>query len=247
MHRHRKIRELIGENYVYAAVLHRFGINFYLYPEETLAQTCSCLGLKVNVVVEKLESVNKYPDEKIPELRNYPISLVIEYLKHAHFKFVKHKLPYLAGLISGLPSTEEPLSMTSDLKFIFPIFVHDFIEHIYAEEDTLFYYALKLEKATKPSSIPSKLYFDIENHSIQKHALDHHQHGGEMEGIRLITNNYILPNKDNLHLYVVLKELESFEKDLKTHACIEDEIFFPKAIALEKQVLNQLQQLSKYN
>ena len=35
---------------------------------------------------------------------------------------------------------------------------------------------------------------------------------------------------------VVYAELQSFERELKTHAKIENEILFPKALMLEKQV-----------
>ena len=123
-----------------------------------------------------------------------------------------------------------------DLKIVFPLFVEDFIEHIYEEEDTLFHFILALEKASKGNFSPGKLYYLLEKNSVQKFALEHEAHDDEMEGIRKITRNYgLLPNAP-LHVKVIYNELKAFEKSLMTHARIENEILFPKAMAIEGKV-----------
>ena len=88
-----RIRDLVDQNNVHAYVLYYFGIKFYEYSEQTLDQVCSHLGLKVEQVVKELESPTENFQEADLPLISYPIDLIIEYLKHAHFTFVKHKLP----------------------------------------------------------------------------------------------------------------------------------------------------------
>ena len=231
-----RIAELVDQNYVHAYVLFYFGIKFYEYSELTLEQVCQQRGLKVEQVVKELEYPTHLQEADLP-LVSYPIDLIIEYLKHSHFLFIKHKLPYIVRCVESFKAlSEEHMNIERDLKVVFPLFVEDFIEHIYEEEDTLFNYILALERASKGHYVPSKLYYLLEKNSVQKFAMEHEAHDDEMEGIRKITKNYALDHKAPLHIKVIYNELTSFEKSLITHARIENEILFPKAMAIENKV-----------
>jgi regulator of cell morphogenesis and NO signaling len=243
----KRIADLVDQNYVHAYVLFYFGIRFYEYSEYTLEQVCQKQGLKVDQVVKELESPTHLQETDLP-LVSYPIDLIIEYLKHSHFLFIKHKLPYIARLVESFKAHhDEYVPIERDLKLVFPLFVEDFIEHIYEEEDTLFHYILALEKASKGSYIPGRLYYLLEKNSVGKFAMEHEAHDDEMEGIRKITRNYTLGPNAPLHVKVIYSELTSFEKSLITHARIENEILFPKAMATESKVRKAFFEKSAFN
>jgi regulator of cell morphogenesis and NO signaling len=234
--KNKSIGQLVDENYVHAYVLFYFGIQFDEYSELTLEQICIKKGLKVEQVIRELESPTHLKEADLP-LISYPIDLIIEYLKHSHFLFIKHKLPYIAKMVDNFKAEQEEYKLVErDLKLVFPLFVEDFIHHIYEEEDTLFRYIKALERASKGSYMPTRLFYLIEKHSIQKFAMDHEVHDDEMEGIRKITKDYELKQGAPLQIKVIYNELKEFEKSLITHARIENEILFPKALALEKKV-----------
>jgi len=241
----KRISEIVDENYAYASVLYYFGIKFYDYDEKTLEQVCQERGLDVNQVIHNLESANSN-DEEYPALSPLPIEVVVEYLKHTHFIFVKERLPYLSKLIKNLPA-HEYTSIVEDLQFIFPLFVEDLIYHIYQEEDELFSYVMSLHTALREPHYTNRLYFDLEKYSIQDFAISHDVDDDEMKGIRQITNNYSTKGIESLHLRVVYAELQHFEKELQTHASVENEILFPKALMLEKQVRKFFKDKSRLN
>jgi len=244
----KKISELVEENYVYASVLHHFGIQFYDYSEKTLHQVCKDKGISGNALINGLESATSPEEPEDVALVEYPVELVIEYLKHAHYLFVKTKLPYMASLVTGLPTISGRFEdIIKDLKFVFPLFVEDFIHHIHEEEDNLFNYVMLLKKVTFNNYNPSQVYYEMEKYSIQQHAINHDIHDDEMKGIRNITNDYSLDTNAPLHIQVVYAELQAFEKSLTTHARIEDEILFPKALVLEREAKNILQQRMRFN
>jgi regulator of cell morphogenesis and NO signaling len=231
-----RISELVDQNYVHAYVLFYFGIRFYEYSTLTLDQVCKQRGLKVEQVIREMESPTHLQEADLP-LVSYPIDLIIEYLKHSHFLFIKHKLPYIARLVESFKANHADYqAVERDLKIVFPLFVEDFIEHIYQEEDTFFSFIQALERATKGNCIPTKLYYLLEKNSVQKFAMEHEAHDDEMEGIRNITKDYVLNANAPLHVKVLYNELKEFEKSLITHARIENEILFPKAMALENKV-----------
>ena len=232
----RRIEELVDENYVHAYVLHYFGIKFYDYSEHTLEEVCKERGLLLEHVVKEMESPLYLKELDIP-LVSFPLDLILAYLKHSHYLYLKYKLPYIVSLVDNFkPFHPEYLSIAKDLKIVFPLFVEDFIQHIHQEEDTLFTYIKILDQALKEPLNPSKLYYHFEKNSIQKFAMEHEVHDDEMKGIRLITHQYRTNPGTPLHVKVIYNELMEFESSLHAHATIENEILFPKALALENQV-----------
>ena len=232
----KRISELVNQNYVHGYVLYYFGVRFYEYSEHTLEQVCKERSLKIEQVIRELEAPS-YLKETELALGGYPVDLIIEYLKHAHFLFIKHKLPYIARLVESFKANHADFTnLEKDLKFVFPLFVEDFIHHIYEEEDTLFNYIRLLERALKGKCNLSMLYYQLEKNSVHKFAVEHEAHDDEMEGIRRITRNYSLEPSAPLHIRVIFQELKEFEKSLTTHARIENEVLFPRAMALENRV-----------
>ncbi len=244
----KRIKDLVDQNNVHAYVLYYFGIKFFEYSEQTLEQVCIDKGLKVEQVLRELESPTENFQEADLPLISYPIDLILEYLKHAHFTFVKQQLPYIAKLVESFKANHPDFDrVEKDLKELFPLFLEDFIHHIYEEEDTLFGYIRVLERASKGNYNPTQLYYMLEKNSLQRFAMEHEAHDDEMQGIRRITNNYDVGNNAPLHVKVIYSELTAFEKSLKTHARIENEILFPKAMMLENKVKNLFEEKVKYN
>lgn len=246
--RYRRIAELVDQDNLRAHVLYSFGIKFFEFPEHTLEQVCHEMGLVVDSVIRELESpAQNFKGDDLP-LMSYPVDLIMEYLKHAHFLFVKHKLPYIGRLVESFKANhEEYETVEKDLKTLFPLFLEDFIHHIYEEEDTLFNYIKLLEKASKGHYNPSKLYHMMEKHSLQKCAMEHEAHDDEMQGIRRITKDYHISPNAPLHVKVIYSELMSFEKVLQEHARVENEILFPKAMAMENEVKRKFFEKARFN
>jgi regulator of cell morphogenesis and NO signaling len=243
----KRISELVDQNYVHAYVLFYFGIRFYEYSEHTLEQVCKERKLKVEQVIRELESPTYLKEAELP-LISYPIDLILQYLKHSHFLFIKHKLPYIARLVESFKANHDDYQVIErDLKIVFPLFVEDFIQHIYEEEDTLFSFIQTLEKAARGKYIPTKLYWLMEKNAMQRFAIDHEAHDDEMQGIRRITKDYSVTPECPLHIRVLYNELKEFERSLITHARIENEILFPKAMALENEVKKMLAERVKLN
>ena len=237
------IDSLVDENFVYAKVLGFFGVEFYNNRGKTLSEICQ----ENNLNEERIKDVlSKVEHEKVSadELKKYPARLIIEYLRHSHQLFIKDRLPYILKLINAV-SDEKPSAMISDLKFVMPIFIEDFIGHIYEEEDRLFNYVSKLEKMVNSNDTPTN--FSLNSFSIQEFALHHSDSDDEMKGIRGITDQYKLEEIEDIHVRVILQELQQFDHELELHANIENLILFPKALALEKKAALLLSSNSSLN
>jgi regulator of cell morphogenesis and NO signaling len=228
------IGDLVDQNHEYAEVLFYFGIHFLNYTHKTLDQVCSEKGLSAVQVIRALENPEK---EGPPSLASCPLDLMIEYLRHTHHQFVKRQLPYLRELIRDVkPADARSQGILHDLRLAFPLFIQDFVQHIYEEEDSLFHYINLLMKAARGRPFRmAELYYAMEQHSIQHFAIDHRAMDDEMAGIRAITDNYTPPARADLGMRILFRQLLAFEQKLKTHARVEDEILLPKALILENE------------
>ena len=66
---------------------------------------------------------------------------------------------------------------------------------------------------------------------------EHEKAGEDMQAIRTLTNNFTLPQGACNSYQILFKKLAEFENDLFNHVHLENNILFPKAIALEKEII----------
>src|SRR5690606_27613087 len=99
-------------------------------------------------------------------------------------------------------------------------------EHMAKEEEILFPAIKSLVSNQLPSQQSIKL--------IIKLMHDEHDHAGEdLKYLRTITDNYTLPADACNSYNYLFEKLKEFEDDLFKHIHLENNILFPKAVALE--------------
>jgi regulator of cell morphogenesis and NO signaling len=225
------------------------GINFMHYPEHSLEEVCRMHNLASESVLCDLQ---KWPQLRnkpsVEELSELPLDLLLAFLQNSHQRFLWRRLPYMREIVENLNEQEfNHPGLISDIKLIFPIFAEDFIHHIHDEEDNLFRYVNDLYDEFKSPCNPGKLYFRSSGISLHELAKEHSCEDDEMKGIRELTNNYTLPKNASLNLKVIFAELKSFEKELRRHARIENELLFPKAVRLERLLNTRINKTSRLN
>jgi len=244
-----KIKDLVSENHNFASVLHFFGIRFYQNPEVTLEEVCHEKSIDLRSVVKGLEAANFRTAPLLDgHLHDLPVELLIAYLQKAHRSFIRHKLPYMSELIAQIaPERFDHPEIAKDLKFVFPIFAEDFVQHIYEEEKNSFGHIEMLQKAASGDFDPCTLFESLQGCSIEKMMEEHLEDDDEMQGIRELTNNYEVTPGTGIYTKVVYKELQNFEEDLKVHSCIENDILLPKAAELERKAALLLAKKAQMN
>lgn len=229
-----------------AQALFMFGVKYFDYESSTFEQVCLEHGVKavdVHKKFEQLAIMNRYD----VSLDKVPVPVLIHYLKDNHRIYIKEKLPYILALIEGINETNfSNQVIAKDLQFIFPVFIEDFIKHIYEEEDTLFSYILSLHQFVQNGAKHSYIAHQINQQSINEYAISH-DHDHEMEGLRSLTNYYHISKDASVHEKIVLQELHQFDQELHLHAKIEDEILFLKGLQLEIESRRKLSHFTKLN
>lgn len=241
------VGDLVSENYVFASVLHYFGISFYQYPTESLEMVCKKHRVHSSQLITELESWAQRKEPTNEELYLNPIEVLVAYLKKKHYYFVRQELPFLSNIISGIDPEPKFASLMADLRIMFPLFVEDFIHHIHEEESRLFKRIELLQDIEENRFSLIDAITILERDPVHLLADQHEIHDDEMEGIRKLTADYSLEEDAPLTMKVLYHELQNFEQELRIHAKIEDELLFPKAVELEREALRQFKKKTRKN
>ena len=96
----------------------------------------------------------------------------------------------------------------------------------------------RLEEVERTGKKTAKLKPDSIENVIGTMNDEHDGEGERFRAIAKLTNNYTVP-ADGCNTYRVgLEKLKAFEADLHRHIHLENNILFPKALELEKKVVN---------
>ena len=240
-----RVFDIVSNDFKYAKALNSFGIDFYKHYDLTIDQICKKKGLSSNSIHGYRVAMDETFDLDVRTLESSPLNLVIEYLKHNHSYFIKNKLPYIKSLISSLSLENKKFNFFNDLKFIFPLFYEDFVDHILEEEKYIFSYIQKLYHL-EDSKSHAKIFFEMKKISLKDIAKEHLEEDSEMAEIRGLTSDYSYENIENLHLKVIFQELQAFDKELEIHSEIENSIL-SRALDLEKNIADKIRNISFLN
>ncbi|MDR1981984.1 MAG: hemerythrin domain-containing protein [Tannerellaceae bacterium] len=217
-----KMSDLICDNYPMVLVMNRFGIALG-FEERNIGEVCRQNGVDTCTfltVVNFLIEAKAAPVENVGKC--FSMEALITYLHNAHDYFLKFRLP---GLRSKL--TEAIEDCPADVAFVITKFFDEYVDevnkHMMYEEKTVFPYVRGLLKGK-----------DGSKYNISIFRKRHDQI--EMKIIEL--KNLLLkyyPGKGNNLLNSVLFDIFATEQDLSTHNLVEDYLFIPAILELEKR------------
>jgi regulator of cell morphogenesis and NO signaling len=105
------------------------------------------------------------------------------------------------------------------------------------EEQMLFPYIKSLVNAKRKGGAFAPPPFGTAQNPIRMMEAEHRAAGDELYAVRSLSKNYTPPDDACTTYRVSFKELQQFEEDLHRHVHLENNILFPKAIALEQELM----------
>jgi regulator of cell morphogenesis and NO signaling len=152
---------------------------------------------------------------------------------NTHHSYVKKYLPEIRGYAAKVAKVHggaHPELAT--IQTLVETLNAELLGHLHKEEAILFPFIKRLVKV-EPGQNAFSPFGTIQN-PISVMELEHETAGGILEKIRALTNNYTLPADACASYSLLYRMLDEFENDLHTHVHLENNILFPKALALEK-------------
>ena len=224
-----KMSDLICDNYTLLQVLSRFGLPLG-FGDQTVTEVCNQHQVDCATFLAVVNFVAEESDRMATEeVKELSIPSLMSYLHQAHHYFLDFQFPTIrCKLIEALDSSspnEAPLNEVSFLIIqFFDAYVAEVRKHMAFEDQNVFSYVEKLLAGQVTGG-----------YRISKFARNHDQIDSKLTDLKNILIKYYPAKKNNPLLNATLFDIFSCEKDLISHNRVEDFLFVPAVLSLEKE------------
>lgn len=217
-------------------VFEKLGIDYCCGGHRTLADACVKAKVPVEQVTTSLAQAGAAPEEDA-NWSTTSLTTLIQHIVEKHHIFTKDELPRLEKLMNKVCTVHG--AQHPELLQLQPVFLalkQELEPHLFKEEQVLFPYVTKLEAAfTKGSLIPMSCFGTVQN-PVRMMMLEHEAAGDLLKEMRTITQDYAVPADVCMSYQTLYQALADLEADLHQHIHLENNLLFPKALAMEQGI-----------
>ncbi|MFA4924489.1 MAG: hemerythrin domain-containing protein, partial [Ignavibacteriaceae bacterium] len=175
-------------------------------------------------------------DTSLINFNNMELDKLVDYIIETHHSFVKEKLPFITELGNKVVNAHgEHHPEVKEIAELFRGVKVEFEGHLVKEEMILFPQIKKLAEVKRGSAQYQRPPFGTIANPIRVMEAEHENAGAAFDSIKQLAQNYNPPADACNTFKVYYAELENFENDLHKHVHLENNILFPKSLAVEKE------------
>lgn len=234
------LAQIVTGNHRTAAVFEKYHLDFCCKGKRSLEQACAEQDIAVEEVLNELNtaSQNASPNGQAAfPFDELGLSQLADYIVSSHHVYVKNELPQLLGYTQKVASKHGQRHPELLKIFELVVAVKEEMElHMQKEEQVLFPRIKEIEKLAQQPEGNYKLSISYLQGPVTVMEQEHDHAGSLLEEIRVLSNNYQAPADACTTYQLTYASLKAFEMDLHQHVHLENNILFPKAIALAQKV-----------
>lgn len=218
-----KMSDLICGNYALLQVMSRFGLSLG-FGDKTVQEVCRSNGVDCTTFLAVVNFMTEENNRMADDVRNLSIPALMNYLKQAHHYFLDFSLPTIRRkLIEAIDCSAQNEVAFLILKF-YDAYVAEVRKHMDYEDMNVFIYVENLLSGGETGNFHISLF-----------ARRHDQIDAKLTELKNIIIKYYPANGNNYLLNAVLFDIFSCEQDLASHCRVEDYMFVPAVLRLEKE------------
>lgn len=220
-----------------AAVFKKYGLDFCCGGKKTVKEACAEKGLDVTQVEKELQQADTIPASRPLPYNEWEPGFLADYIVNTHHSYVRQTLPDLvtyANKVAQVHGDQHPELHT--IKGLVNSINEELSHHMVKEEEILFPFIKQLSKAKSSGQALEKPHFGSVENPVRMMEAEHESAGQDLEQIRELSENYSLPADACASYKLLFSLLEEFEGDLHIHIHLENNILFPKALKMEKEL-----------
>ena len=232
------VRELALENPAATRVFEKLGIDYCCGGGKSLEEACRAANLPIGEVVGSLKAAEEVAQVARPnrDWQKEPLADLIAHIKNTHHKYVREELAGLGPLFDKVCSVHgknhsELLAMHATFQGL----AQELTMHMMKEERVLFPYIARMEESViqKEPVLPAP--FGSVQNPVAMMIHEHDPAGNALRALREASDGYSAPPDACVSFRTLYQALAAFEADLHQHIHLENNILFPRAVALEQR------------
>jgi len=230
------LSEIVREQFQIASVFEKYNLDYCCNGKRSLQKACEEENVPVDKIVEDIKNIYSQKINML-DFNNIKLYQLAEYIVYTHHSYIKKEIPQILSYLEKV-STKHG-KRYNELYKISELFVdlsNELTHHMHSEETILFPRIKQLEQnGFEP--IP----FDITHYQYLELPIIDMEDDDEdaditMAKIKRLTNNYTPPADACTTFKLLYSSLHAFEIDLHQYVHLENNILFPKALILEKEI-----------
>lgn len=228
------IGEIAAKDLRKAEVFKKYGLDFCCGGKKTLKEACNEKGIDAAVIEKELMQADTIKISRPLPYDEWSLDFLADYIIQTHHSYIRKTLPdirYYADKVYKVHGSVHP-----ELKHVQQLVeeIHaELTSHMMKEERILFPYIKKLAATDGSEYFVEQKSFGTVQNPINMMELEHELVGHNMQELRKQTKDYTLPDDACASYSLLYRMLKEFEDDLFIHIHLENNILFPKAVALE--------------
>jgi len=227
------LAQIVNNNHQAASVFEKYHLDFCCKGKRSLEQACTEQELSISKVTEDLENIITKDNNSTVDFEKMNLAQLADYIVQAHHAYVKNEMPQIYAYLDKVSSKHG--ERHPELHKIFQIFTavkEEMDGHMKKEELILFPRIKELEKLADNENSNLQLSITYLQSPITVMEQEHDHAGNLLNEIRILSNDYTPPQDACTTYRLSFAALKAFELDLHQHVHLENNILFPKAIEI---------------
>jgi regulator of cell morphogenesis and NO signaling len=230
------VRDLVQEFPSATRVFEKLGIDYCCGGKRPLEEACNAANLSVAQVLDSLEAAEKAAQIS-PDARDWqtePLAELVAHISNTHHKYTREEMSRLGPLFAKVCSVHgKNHPELNNMRAVFHGLAQELTMHMMKEEKMLFPYIVRMEEAViqKEPILPPP--FGSVQNPVTMMEHEHDNAGEALRALREMTGGYTVPPDACISYQTLYHALAEFEADLHQHIHLENNILFPRAIAME--------------
>jgi regulator of cell morphogenesis and NO signaling len=232
------VRELALENPAATRIFEKLGIDYCCGGNQSLELACERAHLSVDQVIDSLEMAEEssLATKAVHVWTTEPLSDLASYITNTHHKYTREEIARLRPLLLKVCSVHgKNHSELFSIQTSFEGLAQELTMHMMKEEKVLFPYIVRIEEASIEGSPFVPAPFGTVQNPIAMMVHEHDTAGNALQAMREASKNYQVPPDACISYETLFNALHDFEADLHQHIHLENNILFPRAVAIEER------------
>jgi regulator of cell morphogenesis and NO signaling len=233
----KSVRELALENPSTTRVFEKLGIDYCCGGNKSLEDACRNANLNLHEVLEALQKADQ-PAHNMQKDRVWqvePLAALVAHIQNIHHQYTREEIARLAPLfdkVCSVHGNNHPELL--QIRLVFQSLAQELSEHLMKEEMILFPYIVRMEAAVSGNKPIAGAPFGSVQNPVSMMENEHESAGNALRAMRQASHGYFAPSDSCVSYQTLYKALAAFEADLHRHIHLENNILFPRAVALER-------------
>ena len=224
---------VVATDYRTADIFTKYGIDYCCGGQKTIGRACTEQGISLEVLMEEVTQTIESGGSS-EKYNHWALDFLADYIVNQHHSYAKDMIPRLSAMAKTVVEVHgEGHPELYTIGAIWQTISGELVMHMQKEELMLFPYIRRLVRSTQEGMLIQPPTFGSAAELIHLMEEEHQSAGDQLATLAELSSGFT-PPVDACNTYQIFYTyLAEFQAMTKAHVHLENNILFPKTIALE--------------